>query len=75
MAGIVFLGLLFVDLLSRKKTALQREDRFATRAALLALTGFLLAGFFEYSYGHSLALILLSFAVLQDLQPDFPQGG
>jgi hypothetical protein len=36
---------------------------------LLALIGYVVAGLFEYTYGHSLGLILLSFAVLSPLLP------
>ena len=36
---------------------------------LLGLIGFLVAGMFDYTYGHSLALILLSFVVLIPLIP------
>jgi O-antigen ligase len=70
LAALLFVGVLFRDILKLGKAANGRDDRFAARTALLALTGFVFAGFFEYTYGHSLALILLSFAVLPALQTD-----
>ena len=74
LAGLLFVGVLFVDLLRRHKGAVDSDDRFVARTALLALTGFVFAGFFEYTYGHSLALILLSFAVLPALQTNSRPG-
>ena len=49
------------------KSALDRETQFLCRAALLALTGFLAAGMFDYTYGHSLGLILVGFVALAPL--------
>ena len=67
LAAFLFVGVLFHDLLRARKAAANRDDRFVSQTALLALTGFVFAGFFEYTYGHSLALILLTFAVLPAL--------
>ena len=38
-------------------------------AGLLALAGFVIAGMFDYTYGHALALILVGFAALTPLLP------
>jgi putative inorganic carbon (hco3(-)) transporter len=67
IAALLFVMVLFRDLLRALKEAVDRDDRFIARAALLALGGFIVAGFFEYTYGHSLGLILLSFAAMSPL--------
>ena len=69
LAALLFLTMLFRDLLSASGAASSKEEEFAARTGLLALIGFLVAGLFEYTYGHSLGLILLSFAVLPPLLP------
>jgi hypothetical protein len=61
--------MLFRDLRARDKAARTREERFLSRTSLLALTGFLLSGIFDYTYGHSLGIILLSFVVFSPLLP------
>lgn len=66
-AALIFLGALFRNLLRAWKSANDTETRFSCRTALLALAGFLIAGMFDYTYGHALALILLSFSVLSPL--------
>lgn len=71
-AALFFVAVLFRNLLRAWKSAKDRETRFSWRTALLALVGFLVAGMFDYTYGHSLALILLSFAVLSPLLPTSP---
>lgn len=68
-AALLFVVFLFRHLIKAWKSASDRETRFLSLTALLALTGFLIAGLFDYTYGHSLALILLSFAVLSPLFP------
>ncbi|MBZ5514398.1 MAG: O-antigen ligase family protein [Acidobacteriia bacterium] len=67
LAALAFCGVLLLDLRRALLTATAREARFASLAALLGLSGFLLAGFFDYTYGHSLGLILLAFSVLPPL--------
>ena len=67
IAALLFVMVLFRDLVRALKTAVDRDDQFIARAALLALGGFVFAGIFEYTYGHSLGLILLSFAVMSPL--------
>jgi O-antigen ligase len=69
IAALVFLVVLFHDLLALCRLAVDREQQFLCRTSLLALTGFTVAGFFDYTYGHSLGLILLCFAVLSPLTP------
>jgi O-antigen ligase len=69
LAAVGFVGVLLRDLLRAARRAAGREARFSARIALLALTGYLAAGFFDYTYGHSLGLILLAFGVLPPLLP------
>lgn len=69
-AALLFTGVLFRDLLRALRQATTREAQFSCRTALLALTGFLVAGCFDYTYGHSLGLVLLAFGVLLPLFPD-----
>ncbi len=69
LAAFLFVAALYRDLLKASRSARGREEVFASRTAILALTGYLGAGLFEYTYGHSLGLILLSFAALCPLIP------
>ena len=69
LTALLFVAVLFRDLLKALKIAKTRDDRFLAHTAILALTGFVFAGLFEYTYGHSLALILLCFAVSPILFP------
>ncbi|PYR89030.1 MAG: hypothetical protein DMG19_07855 [Acidobacteria bacterium] len=73
LTALLFLAVLFRDLVRARKIARTRDDRFLTQTATLALTGFVFAGLFEYTYGHSLALILLCFAVSPILVPVAPE--
>ncbi|MFB3920990.1 MAG: O-antigen ligase family protein [Terriglobia bacterium] len=66
--AMVFLLALFGSLVRAWKSAHDPAARFSCQTALLALAGFLTAGMFDYTYGHALALILLSFAVLSPLR-------
>ena len=68
-AAVVFIMILVRDLKERSRNALDRDQEFLCRAALLALFGFVAAGMCDYTYGHSLGLSLLSFAVLSPLAP------
>ena len=68
-AALLFVAVLFRDLRNRCRLAVDREQQFLCRTSLLALTGFSVAGLFDYTYGHSLGLILLGFAVLSPLTP------
>jgi len=67
LAALLFTGLLLRDLIRAAREAKTREDQFSCQAGLLSLAGFLVAGCFDYTYGHSLALILLAFAALSPL--------
>jgi O-antigen ligase len=69
LAALLFVAALFRDLVKASRAARSKGERFASRTALLALIGYLVAGLFEYTYGHSLGLILLSFAVFSPLLP------
>ena len=66
---LLFAGVVFYDLVKVRRAASTRDARFVSQTALLAFTGFVFAGLFEYTYGHSLALMILSFAVLPALMP------
>jgi len=67
LAALLVAASLLVSLLRVQCKAESREIQFASRAGVLALVGFCVAGMFEYTYGHSLPLILLSFAVIAPL--------
>jgi hypothetical protein len=69
LTAILFTMVLCRDLWKALKAAATRESQFFCHTALLALTGFLVAGCFDYTYGHSLALILLAFSVIPALIP------
>jgi exopolysaccharide production protein ExoY len=68
-AALVFVVFLFRDLARRCRFAASRDQTFLCHTALLGLAGFVAAGMFEYTYGHSLGLILLAFTVLPPLLP------
>ena len=74
LAGLIFIGILFRDLWRRYQSATGRDEEFLCRTSLLGLTGFIAAGLFEYTYGHSLGLILLAFTVLSPLVPAASSG-
>jgi O-antigen ligase len=69
LAAALFLAMLIRDLLRAYMCAPDRDARFVSRTALVAVAGFCAAGLVEYTYGHSLGLILLSFAALSPLMP------
>jgi O-antigen ligase len=64
LVAILFAMGLFHELLTASRKAASREHKFLCEAALLSLVGFLASGCFDYTYGHSLVLILLTFGVL-----------
>ena len=53
---------LYASLIAMLKTAAE-DTRWAVLSALSALTGFIVAGFFEYNFGDSEVLLLLLFVV------------
>lgn len=69
IAALFFVVVLFRDLRARCRLAIDREQQFLCRTSLLGLMGFAVAGLFDYTYGHSLGLILLFFVVLSPLTP------
>jgi lipopolysaccharide/colanic/teichoic acid biosynthesis glycosyltransferase/O-antigen ligase len=66
-AALVFFAVLLRDLRKRYKVASDRNEEFLCRTSLLSVAGFVVAGIFDYTYGHSLGLTLLTFAVLSPL--------
>jgi O-antigen ligase len=78
-AAVICLAVLVRDLTRSCRRAQDREEQFLCRSGLLGLAGFLVVGLMDYSYGHSLGLILLTFAVVMPLSPrsaaDTPRGG
>lgn len=64
LSAVFFLAMLWIALWRVYKSDIGREIQFLTRTSLSALVGFLTAGLFEYTYGHSLGIILLSFTAL-----------
>jgi len=69
LAAFLFVVFLFRDLLQAWKASASTDSQFAAQAGILGLIGFLVVGLFDYSYGHSLGLILLAFVVLSPLLP------
>jgi O-antigen ligase len=67
MAALIFLAMLFRELLNAARRAVGRKQQFLCRTALLGLAGFVVSGLFDYTYGHSLGIILLGFIVLAPL--------
>ncbi|MGH9452908.1 MAG: O-antigen ligase family protein [Terriglobia bacterium] len=68
-AGVFLAAALFNDIRKAWRSAVGRENQFLCSTALLGLSVFLVAGGVEYTYGHSLGLIMLSFVVLSPLNP------
>jgi O-antigen ligase len=69
VAAVLFVIVLFRDLHKQCRSALGRDNQFLCNAALLGLLGFLMSGLFDYTYGHSLGLILAGFVTLSPLMP------
>jgi exopolysaccharide production protein ExoY len=74
--AVFFIAMLLKSLWNRSKATSAREDLFLSRTAILGTTGFLIAGMFDYTYGHSLGLILLSFVAVTPLavNDQYPEG-
>ena len=66
-AALLCLMALLRDLAKAYSHARRRDDLFLCRAALLGIAGFLITGLTDYTYGHSLGLIALSFVALAPL--------
>jgi O-antigen ligase len=66
-AALLFVAALLRELVRALRKSAEREAQFTSQTAVLALIAFLIAGLFDYTYGHSLSLILLAFAVLPPL--------
>jgi O-antigen ligase len=69
-AATLFVAVLLWNLWKQCRGAARREEQCLSRTSLLAAIGFLTGGLFDYTYGHSLGLILVAFAVLTALIPD-----
>lgn len=67
VAALAFVVCAFLDLLRAKRATGTPDSRFLTDTAILAFIGFLFAGLFEYTWGHSLGLIMIAFAVMPAL--------
>ena len=67
MAAVLFVAVLFRDLRNVYRRGGDREQQFLCRTAVLGLTGFVVSGLFDYTYGHSLGIILLGFTVFPPL--------
>jgi O-antigen ligase len=63
IVALVFVVVLIRDLLRARSSAKTPDQQFLSETAVLAFFGFLFAGLFEYTYGHSLGLIMIAFAV------------
>jgi len=66
-AAGLFVFFAFRDLFRLRRRAADPDSRFIADAAILALAGFLIAGMFDYTYGHALGLIAIGFAVVPAL--------
>jgi O-antigen ligase len=67
VAALIFVVFAFRDLFRVRRAARNPDTRFLANTALLAFIGFLFAGLFEYTYGHSLGLIMIAFGVVPAL--------
>ncbi|HEY6903964.1 MAG TPA: O-antigen ligase family protein [Candidatus Acidoferrales bacterium] len=72
--ALIFAAFLYRELRRAARLAQGREQAFLARAGQLAWIGFLAAGLFDYTYGHSLALILAAFAMLSPLIAAVPES-
>ena len=67
MAATLFVAILFRELRCAWLRAPDREQKFLCRTAVLGLSGFVVSGLFDYTYGHSLGIILLTSMALAPL--------
>jgi O-antigen ligase len=76
LAGAALFLLVLVRDLARSYSAVRTlDERLLCRCGLSGLAGFLTIGLMDYTYGHSLGLMLLSFAVIAPLMPLIPAKG
>jgi O-antigen ligase len=73
-AGLVCLAVWLFDLARTYRRAANAEERFLCRGAALAVTGFLIVGLMDYTYGHSLGLILLALALVSPFSATLARG-
>jgi O-antigen ligase len=66
-AALIFVTVLVRDLARACRRSVDREREFLCRSGLQGVIGFLLLGMVDYTYGHSLGLILLAFAAISPL--------
>jgi O-antigen ligase len=66
-AAVIFVAVLVRDLAHACKRAIDRESVFLRRSGLQGVIGFLVMGMMDYTYGHSLVLILLAFTAISPL--------
>ncbi|HLK62683.1 MAG TPA: O-antigen ligase family protein [Bryobacteraceae bacterium] len=71
-AACVFVAMLVRELAQACRWAATRESRFLSRSGLMGLAGFLVMGMMDYTYGHSLALIVLAFAAISPVMAKRP---
>jgi hypothetical protein len=63
-----------MDLARSCRRARERDERFLCHTGLLGVVGFLIVGLMDFTYGHSLGLILLTFAAVSPLSVLRAQG-
>jgi O-antigen ligase len=73
-AAVTCLAVLLMDLARSCRRARERDERSLCRTGLLGVVGFLIVGLMDYTYGHSLGLILLTFAAVSPLSVLRAQG-
>ncbi len=66
-AALLCLAALVRELAQKYRHARGRDHRFLYRAALMGTAGFVITGITDYTYGHSLGLILFSFVALPQM--------
>jgi O-antigen ligase len=66
-AAVICLAVLLRDLARFWRHARDREEQFLCASGLLGVIGFLTVGLMDYTYGHSLGIILLTFATVSPL--------
>jgi O-antigen ligase/4-amino-4-deoxy-L-arabinose transferase-like glycosyltransferase len=70
-AALIFVTVLVRDLVRACKWSVDRDQKFLCRSGLQGVTGYLLLGLMDYTYGHSLGLILLAFSAISPLMETY----